>query len=354
MFGVEIPEIEVKEQIKTKPIKEVKVEKPKEEIVVKTINEKEPLNRFTFTDIFREDEDLQKFIWKEDEVGRYRERVIEGIKKYGVKNWFEKMGLPTNDDSIWINRHNGLTKSTLGIEVNKWGISKGLEEQGYYLWENWKPLFKQDKVRVVKCKIVESGFDVINGDDFDKNELLQRLVHSPNKVTNDKIGVTKEEFEAEVKAKWKADRVEWVEEEPEKPIEKVIVKVKYGLDSQDKRDFSVTCENDSDVNVSAHSSAWGIKIGEAEKTLEEKEKECLKWYIEKILETTEDKVEIIREEMNEEDIKKHNEWKEYHRKEDLKYAEKQIEEYSKKLKKALEVKFGCEVVIKVEKKENVM
>lgn len=195
--------------------------------------------------------------------------------------------------------------------------------------------------RVVRCKVVESGFDVINVDDFKEDKDIQRLSHSPNKMTNDKIGVTKEQFEEEVKRCYKVDKVEWIEEK----IPQIIVK--YGLDTEDKRDFMVSCEG---CMVSAGSSGFSGKKGEPERTLEEKEKECLKWYIEKILETTEDKVKIIREEMNEEDIKKHNEWKEYHRKEKLKYAEKNIEEYSKKLKEALKVKYGFEVVLKVEKK----
>lgn len=60
----------------------------------------------------------------------------------------------------------------------------------------------------VKCRVTESGFDVENTEDFDIKTAI--LYHSPNKQTNEKIGVTKEEFEVEVKECYNAD-VEWLE-----------------------------------------------------------------------------------------------------------------------------------------------
>ena len=357
---------------------------------------------------------MNEFIWKEDEVGRFRERVIKGIEEFGVKNWFEKMGYPTADDSVWINR-NTKHKTTLGEQVNKYGNFKGFEEQGYYLWENWLPeklwndkaeselmsayrvgtkehndrLLQEEKDRkkyakkdkdkpllrkgIVKCKVTESGFDVVNTDDFKElNTHKGLLSHSPNRETNKDIGVTKEEFEKAVKEDYNAESVEWIypiiEVTPEQikgynPFEedyrgnkKVIVKVKYGLDSKDERDFFIT-DNRSEVGIESYmggcgSSAFGSKIGQAEKTLIEKEQEALEWVIKGILEdgVARENISIVREEMNEEDMNKHNAWKEERRKTDLKNAEKDIEEYSKKLKNALKIKFGFEVTLKVEKK----
>lgn len=82
-------------------------------------------------------EDLRDIIFKEDETGRFRERVWDEIKKFGVENWFKAKGFPTNPDSIWKNRYAG-TEIRLDQEVSnvKW---RTLEEQGYLLWENYMP-----------------------------------------------------------------------------------------------------------------------------------------------------------------------------------------------------------------------
>lgn len=103
---------------------------------------KPKLERLTFIDIFRAD--LHDYIFEEDDFGRYRERIIEKIKGYGVKNWFIKMGLPIEDDSVWVNRHNGKSKTTLKEEVNQYPNFAGIEQQGYYLWENWIPEKKEE------------------------------------------------------------------------------------------------------------------------------------------------------------------------------------------------------------------
>jgi len=66
--------------------------------------------------------------------------------------------------------------------------------------------------RILKLKVVESGFDVLNNEDFDDKKDIQGLAHSPNKETNSKIGVTKEEFEEQAKKCYGVSQVEWYEE----------------------------------------------------------------------------------------------------------------------------------------------
>jgi len=68
-------------------------------------------------------------------------------------------------------------------------------------------LFENEKV--LKLQEVESGFDVLNSGDFDKDVPI-KLAHSPSKATNEKIGQTKEEFEAYAKKCYGVRKVEWV------------------------------------------------------------------------------------------------------------------------------------------------
>jgi len=64
--------------------------------------------------------------------------------------------------------------------------------------------------RVVKCKVVDSGFDVDDDSAFDDDMVIQRIAHYPNKKTNPKIGVSKEEFEKEIERAYRGAEVEWV------------------------------------------------------------------------------------------------------------------------------------------------
>ena len=306
-----------------------------------------------------------------------------------------------------------------------------------------KEELKENIVDVVKCQVVDSGFDVINADDFKDKKDISRISHYPNKETNENIGVTKEEFEKGVKEGYKVDKVEWVEKsiiecesnneliKPKKekvrkatitigllefddcselnlkkwkedniPIpkikgydvdfegyqegsgspcrdnlavekevakirekykdkykfevidkreeqqllrdkvndQKIIVKVKYGLDTEDKRDFFVN-DNRNELGIDSclggcGSSAFGENMGEKEKTLEEKEVEAVEWIIKGICEDglSRENIEVIREEMNEEDILDHKKSQKERKDRDLEFAEKDIVEYSKKLK----------------------
>jgi hypothetical protein len=65
--------------------------------------------------------------------------------------------------------------------------------------------------RVLKLKVVDSGFDVLNTEDFKDDKDIQRILHLPNKETNEKIGVNKKEFEEKVKKCYGIDKVEWIE-----------------------------------------------------------------------------------------------------------------------------------------------
>jgi len=83
-------------------------------------------------------EDLRDWIFKEDlEGNRYRERIWDKIKEFGVEKWFKAKGYPTEKDSVWKNRYCG-TLTTLGRQIIdiKW---RTIEDEGYLLWENYLP-----------------------------------------------------------------------------------------------------------------------------------------------------------------------------------------------------------------------
>jgi len=111
-------------------------------------------------DIMRDD--LRNFVFCEDSEGnRYRERIIDKIKEVGVVKWFEAKGFPTNDESVWFNRYTG-TETTLKDQVGHDNPrhDNTLEEQGYYLWENYCPkelfdkcpLTETDEIKEMKAK----------------------------------------------------------------------------------------------------------------------------------------------------------------------------------------------------------
>ncbi len=100
-------------------------------------------------------EDLRDWIFKEDKKGRFRERIIEEIRKFGVMNWFKAKGYPINKKSIWKNRYTGgeeplenelcdysmiYDELTNDIEEETPEFKKIFEDKGYYLWENWLPI----------------------------------------------------------------------------------------------------------------------------------------------------------------------------------------------------------------------
>jgi hypothetical protein len=95
-------------------------------------------NIFDF-DIMRDD--LREWIFKEDEIGRYRERIWAKIEEFGVEKWFKAKGYPTEKTSVWKNRYCG-TLTTME-EENKGNCAtnedSSLENKGYILWENYLP-----------------------------------------------------------------------------------------------------------------------------------------------------------------------------------------------------------------------
>ena len=83
---------------------------------------------------------LRTLIYKEDRnEDRYRERIIKAIEKFGVKNWFKARGLPTEEDSKWINRYTKC-EMMLSEELTAYARERTFEESCYYLWENWLPV----------------------------------------------------------------------------------------------------------------------------------------------------------------------------------------------------------------------
>jgi hypothetical protein len=91
-----------------------------------------------------------------------------------------------------------------------------------------KSLFPTENERVLELQEVESGFDVLNDEDFEDIEV--KLSHSPNKKTNEKIGMTKEQFETYAKKCYKVDKVKWinlVDEKGEFTLKDVLIKYTF-------------------------------------------------------------------------------------------------------------------------------
>jgi len=88
-------------------------------------------------------DDLHEWIFIEDSEGnRYRERIMDKIKEFGIENWFKAKGYPLNEDSVWKNRHTA-SLTTLKDDIHQFDNefrTGTFEEQAYYLWEHWLPL----------------------------------------------------------------------------------------------------------------------------------------------------------------------------------------------------------------------
>jgi len=102
-------------------------------------------------------EDLRDYVFLCDNDGnRYRERIMDKIKEFGVVNWFKAKGFPTDESSLWYNRYTG-AETTLADQVG--GLNprndNTLEEQGYYLWENWCPKDIFDKCELTETKEIK-------------------------------------------------------------------------------------------------------------------------------------------------------------------------------------------------------
>ena len=100
-------------------------------------------------------DDLRDYVFLCDNDGtRYRERIWDKIKEFGVVKWFEAKGFPINDNSVWCNRYTG-SETTLAEEIigynNAFRNEDTLEEQGYLLWENYCP-----KEIFDKCELTET------------------------------------------------------------------------------------------------------------------------------------------------------------------------------------------------------
>ena len=83
------------------------------------------------------------------------------------------------------------------------------------------------------------------------------------------------------------------------------------------------------------------------------EKQAVEWIIQDVTEDgiPRENIEVVREEMNEQDLIEHKKRQEERRKSDLEYAERDIKNYSEKLKEALKKKYGYPVTIRVLKDE---
>jgi len=115
----------------------------------------ENVENLTIDEDFIMRDDLKEFIFVEDSKGeRYRERIMEKIMEMGVVNWFKAKNLPTDENSVWVNRYTGCKrelKELLGMTDgpkyygDSRSATKTLESEGYFIWENWKPLKEEGK-----------------------------------------------------------------------------------------------------------------------------------------------------------------------------------------------------------------
>lgn len=141
----------------------------------------------------------------------------------------------------------------------------------------------------------------------------------------------------------------------------VTIKVKYGLSTdwktkEDVKAYWIT-DNRSQVGISSclggcHSSAGNIGGINKETgkviTFEDALKHQVDWIKKDVLEdgVKEENIKIIYEDMNEQDMLEHKNRKQEEAKRDLEYAQKEINSYSDKLKKAMETKEKCEQMLK--------
>ena len=181
LFGTEVDEMLAKPEVTarvqtTKPRTPRKKTTRAKEVTISTLNwdiqkEYDKNIRTTHTDIKRNPsekdnfdmdimrDDLRNYVFYENELGhRYREKIMDKIKEFGVVNWFKAKGFPTNEESVWCNRYTG-TETTLGEQVrgytNHLRNDDTLEEQGYYLWENWCPKDIFDKCELTETREIK-------------------------------------------------------------------------------------------------------------------------------------------------------------------------------------------------------
>ena len=168
LFGIEVEKIVKERKLKTKKNTGIKKNKKptisslnwdlqkeyEKNIRTTHLDNREFESREFDCDIMKDD--LRDYIFLCDNGGnRYRERIIDKIKEFGLVKWFEVKGFPTDESSLWYNRYTG-TETTLADEVagynNALRKENTLEEQGYYLWENYCPKEIYDKCPITETK----------------------------------------------------------------------------------------------------------------------------------------------------------------------------------------------------------
>jgi hypothetical protein len=388
------------------------LKKFKEDEIIKEA-EKQKLIDSTIDDDFIYREDLHDWIFKEDEFGRYRERIWDRVEKIGTAIWFQKMGYPISPDSIYKNRYTGhevtlkeeIFSCTCLTEKEK-PFEEILQHYGFLTWEHWLPIekwndkqlqskykpFNEEEVAIKICENVARHFEndwILNTlNEMKKKGEKEEKMFTWFKSECNTYGCGTDEYDFNCNPKgvnvsapfkkilsWRFvyDKIKNLpfknsEKKEETKItesllgeinreKKIIVKVKYGLDNENKRDFFIS-DNRSEMGIETfiggtHSSGWNGNKNEPEPSFEEKEKNALEWLIKDIVEDgiPRENIEVVREEMNEEDLKQHEKDIADRRKSELVYAERDIENYSKKLKDALKVKYGYDVKIQVLKND---
>ncbi|MBE3092773.1 MAG: hypothetical protein IMZ51_03835 [Chloroflexi bacterium] len=97
---------------------------------------------------FIKKEDLRDWVFKEDKVGRFRERIIDEIEKFGVEKWFKEKGFPVTPKSIWKNRYVG-SEETLNDYFNEHIMD--LDKTDY------TQELESGKLRMPVCKEIKEG-----------------------------------------------------------------------------------------------------------------------------------------------------------------------------------------------------
>ncbi len=219
-----------------------------------------------------------------------------------------------------------------------------------------KPVRKKGKITIRYDYYSCDGKDFKKGDKFTSVDFSGHNEGSGSPMKDEEVEKYVQQLYQE-----KSDnhKVEIVDEriEQRKQIDlvkgkKIIVEVKYGWDCNDERDFFVS-DNRREMGIESCLGGAGSSAYKRFEKLEDGEKEAVNWIIKDVMDDgiPRENIEVIQVEMNDEDLSKHEKRKADRRKSDLEYAEKDIKNYSEKLKKALEVKYGYKVKINVVKDE---
>lgn len=313
-----------------------------QEIVKKLLDKEEKeraeekrLRDLTITDDFIFREDLNDWLFKEDDFGRYRERIIDRVEKFGVMNWFKKIGYPVSPESIYKNKYVG-EESTLKEQVYHMCMQSQLtqsfeiifEDRGFYIWESWLPLEKwNDKELHEEYRVGSPAYLKKKAEQEKDRKKQEKKIDKDLKKINEKknemlgVNLTPKEKYLEV-------------------VKEVLTKEEYAEEKEKLISPIINIERRSDKS---HLVYLEGHLGLYSRNEENKEAD----------EIAQCKKLLIENGVNEKDIVIKEHFYEYYD-DNPKHIEEQIKKLSEDLKKVLQKKYGYPVKLQVMKETSVM